>query len=171
MSEWEIGITSDGRLLPLKRVNAFRAEMAAAGLTLRPLASRDNVKQPSVDHGTAMTSKRASAKTPSPPSFGPGDALKELLESLGISSEWCEGCTQRRAQMNRWGVSGCRQNVDVIARWLADAAREAGPREQLRAAWGAVVGGLWLNPLDPYRGLANRAIDAAEQRSAADAAR
>jgi len=73
--------------------------------------------------------------------------------------------------MNRWGIALCRERVDTIAQWLADAAQSAGTQVRLRAAWNAVCGGVWLNPLDPYRGLVIRAIDAAEQRSLADAVR
>jgi hypothetical protein len=97
---------------------------------------------------------------------GPGTELKKLLQSLGIPNAWCEGCKGRAKQMDAWGVEGCRQHLDTIAGWLKEAADKQSAAVKLQAAWQAVLTGTWVNPLDPYRSLAERAIAAAEQQQA-----
>ena len=57
----------------------------------------------------------------------PGSRLKRLLEGppfwIAVNPTTC-GCNDRAAQMNRWGVSGCRANQKTIVNWVAAEARK-----------------------------------------------
>lgn len=55
---------------------------------------------------------------------GPGAELKIMLTDLGVSPENCQ-CEQHAAQMNLWGVEGCKQHRLEIAAWLKEAAASA----------------------------------------------
>jgi len=117
---------------------------------------------------------------------GPGSELKKLLATLGIDHSWCESCSQRRQQMDAWGVQGCREHLEQIVEWLKQAEtkaatvaaqlkaknekREATPKDiererhamQRAATWNALKTCTWVNPLDPHRSLVLKAIEAAE---------
>lgn len=56
---------------------------------------------------------------------GPGAELEKLLAWFAEPSTACP-CKQHAAQMNRWGVEGCRQNLETITRWLLEAAAARG---------------------------------------------
>lgn len=61
---------------------------------------------------------------PKEPKGGPGAELKSLLASLGIrTTNGCK-CNVRARQMDLWGVVGCREHFDEIAKWLCEAAEE-----------------------------------------------
>ncbi len=49
---------------------------------------------------------------------GPGTELKKLLSWFGEEEDDSCECRKRTAKMNRWGVSGCRQNKQEIVGWL-----------------------------------------------------
>ncbi|WP_425618024.1 hypothetical protein NA78x_001717 [Anatilimnocola sp. NA78] len=97
------------------------------------------------------------------PDHGPGTELKKLLASVGLTDFSGCGCASKIAQMNRWGVEGCRQHIDQICGWIEEAKRKAGWREQLKAATLATANGLAfkLDPRDPIRSLVELAIESA----------
>lgn len=58
----------------------------------------------------------------------PGSRLKALLAGPPF---WIKGdagcrCDERAAQMDRWGVAGCREHRDEIVGWLAERATAKG---------------------------------------------
>jgi len=82
------------------------------------------------------------------------------LNELGLSSQWCAGCQGRAAQMDLWGVVGCRQNFDTIVKWM-----EEGYSKLNWLDWGKTVtkcvrtGMVFsLNPLDPCRSLVEEVL-------------
>jgi hypothetical protein len=52
---------------------------------------------------------------------GPGSELKRLLEEMGVMMPPDCDCSDRAAQMDAWGVEGCRANRDTIVGWLREA--------------------------------------------------
>src|SRR5262245_6680431 len=48
---------------------------------------------------------------------GPGTELRVIREQLGLAFVGCK-CEEHAAQMNRWGVAGCREHRIEIAGWL-----------------------------------------------------
>jgi hypothetical protein len=99
-----------------------------------------------------------------PPGFGPGTELKKILAALGIQPGPQCTCNARAAQMDAWGVEGCRARRDEIAQWMRDGQGQWGWKDRLAAATKAVQTGLAfrLNPLDPFPGLIDEAIRRAE---------
>ena len=60
------------------------------------------------------------------PTGGPGRELELLLHKFFLRpSEGC-GCQERAMEMNAMGPQWCRDNMDLISSWLAEAAREKG---------------------------------------------
>jgi hypothetical protein len=100
--------------------------------------------------------KRIHAHTPQ---HGPGTELKKLLAELGVTSFKDCGCNDKAAQMNRWGVEGCRANFDTIRDWLADAQASAGWATKITAAVKAAVSGLPINLSDIPGSLVRIAIE------------
>lgn len=137
------------------------------------------------DGSLIIPEKRCHRRVP-----GVGTSLKELLESLGVDSAWCESCKQKRSLMNQWGIETCKKNIDDIAGWLEEAHQKAAyeaakkllgknggeptqsqvkaqARQQaLAVAWGAMTSLTWIDPTDPYRGLVRKAIAMAEAEAA-----
>lgn len=95
---------------------------------------------------------------------GPGTELQKILKELGFNLKESCGCGQRSKTMDEWGVEGCRKHRAQIVSWLKEAAAETTLQEQFRAAWTGLVGGIWLNPLDVFNGLVDRAIRQAEEQ-------
>mgnify|MGYP006931609776 CR=1 FL=1 len=95
---------------------------------------------------------------------GPGTELKKLLTELGISSFNGCSCNERAAQMNRWGVEGCREHFDIIRCWIVDAQEKAGWATTITATIAATVNGLALriDPTDVAGSLVRIAIERAE---------
>lgn len=102
--------------------------------------------------------------TLSQPTGGPGTELQKILKELGFNLKESCGCGQRSKTMDEWGVEGCRKHRAQIVSWLKEAAVETTLQEQFRAAWTGLVGGIWLNPLDVFNGLVDRAIRQAEEQ-------
>jgi len=52
---------------------------------------------------------------------GPGDHLHRIILEAFCEepTEHC-GCEDRIAEMNRWGVEGCRRNIETIVDWLVE---------------------------------------------------
>ena len=94
---------------------------------------------------------------------GPGTELMKLLRDLGINPpKGCE-CKRRAAEMDAWGVEGCRQRRAEIVGWMREAWGQAGWGELLLAAARAAAGGLALR-LDPFD-VAGSLIDEANRRA------
>lgn len=101
-----------------------------------------------------------------PPAGGPGTELTALLESLGIGKlPGCQ-CAARAAQMDRWGVGGCRGHRSLIVGWLGEGYAAAGWPARLRAGASALASGLALSA-DPLGALADEAIRRAEEKARA----
>lgn len=121
--------------------------------------------------------------TPWPLGFGPGTELHDLLLEIGIKSVSGCGCIAYMVRMDEWGVDGCRQRRDEIAKhlrekaeswkWLEQVAQpsqrtsRAGSVipgsslwEQAKIAWKSVTTGLAFKVdwRDPFPGLVDEAI-------------
>ena len=57
---------------------------------------------------------------------GPGTELHRLLGRFGIYMKRGCACKARMVQMNKWGVEGCRDNVETILEWLKEEAAARG---------------------------------------------
>jgi predicted Fe-S protein YdhL (DUF1289 family) len=57
---------------------------------------------------------------------GPGGYLRDLLHAKGYTAVSGCGCNSKAAQMDEWGVDGCRRHIDEIVDWLAAAAKKSG---------------------------------------------
>lgn len=105
---------------------------------------------------------------------GPGTELKALIASLGIQPKPNCGCNRLAAEMDAWGVAGCRTRHHEICGRIKDNAAEWGWSLALsvpKAAAKALTTGLVfsINPLDPIGSLVTEAIRRAEiqERNAA----
>jgi hypothetical protein len=103
------------------------------------------------------------------PAHGPGTELKAILSSLGINPSPSCDCNGKAAQMNVWGVDGCRQNRDTIIQWMRDGMQHWGWVDQLKAAAAAVRTGLafQVNWFDPFPDIIDQAINRAAEKSQA----
>lgn len=103
---------------------------------------------------------------PWPPGFGPGTELGKILATIGVKDKPSCDCTAKRNQMDRWGVSGCREHRDTILQWMREGSERWGYGERLRAAAAAVVTGLafHINWADPFPDLIDMAIATEEKR-------
>lgn len=105
--------------------------------------------------------KKPSRELPRTPQHGPGTELKKLLAELGITSfKGCD-CESKAAQMNRWGVEGCRDRFNTIRGWIDEAQSKAGWATKIAAAANVVTSGLALQiePLDIPGSLVRIAIE------------
>jgi hypothetical protein len=91
---------------------------------------------------------------------GPGTELKKLLAELGIKDFAGCSCEKHAAQMNAWGVEGCRENFETIRGWLIEAQAAADWKFCATAAYRAVFTGLAfkIDPLDVPGSLVRLAI-------------
>lgn len=95
----------------------------------------------------------------------PGAELAAMLSSLGLHGEQGCGCDDFAAEMDRWGVEGCRARAAEIAAHLRVQAERVGRAAKLKAGLLAVTQGLPLT----YEGLVEEAIRRAERKGAARA--
>lgn len=97
---------------------------------------------------------------PWPPGFGPGTELKAILRDVGITNQPGCDCNQKAEVMDRWGVSGCKDNYAQIVKWMREGAERWGWKGVFIAGAKSVLNGLAfrVNPLDPYPGLVQEAI-------------
>jgi hypothetical protein len=108
--------------------------------------------------------KKPTRTLPRAPQHGPGTELKKLLAELGITSfKGCD-CESKAAQMNRWGVEGCRERFYTLRGWIVEAQEKAGWLATITAAANAATSGLALqiDPLDVPGSLVRLAIERAE---------
>ena len=69
-----------------------------------------------------------------PAAKGPGTELKKLLAELGITNFAGCSCDAKAAQMDAWGVEGCRSNFETIRSWIAEAQEKASWTTTISAA-------------------------------------
>jgi hypothetical protein len=107
-----------------------------------------------------------------PPGKGPGTELQKILKTLGINPKPSCDCNGKAAQMDYWGVAGCRENRDTIVEWMRAGQDKWGWTAKLRAAANAVTTGLafQLDWSDPFPSLIDEAIRRAAAQEAAIAA-
>lgn len=53
---------------------------------------------------------------------GVGTELKKLLSYIGITSSPTCKCNQRAKTMNQRGINWCKENTDIISKWLEEEA-------------------------------------------------
>lgn len=88
--------------------------------------------------------------------------LKKLLTELGVTNFKGCGCNDKAAQMNRWGVDGCRENFDTIRGWITEAQAATGWATTISVALKAAVSGLAINPTEIAGILVRIAIERAK---------
>lgn len=117
--------------------------------------------------------KPAERIRPHTPAEGPGSELKKLLAEMGVTNFTGCNCDAKAAQMNRWGVDGCRDRLDQIRGWIAEAQAKASWTDTITAAAKAAASGLALqiDPLDIAGSLVRIAIDRAAAVEAPTSAR
>lgn len=113
--------------------------------------------------GAALAPGPPPPPPPGPP--GPGSVLRAVLAEWGVPRPPGCRCDERAAQMNAWGVDGCRARRAEIAGWLRAEWAALPPAARLAAAARALAAG-FVHPLDPFGALVDLAI-----AGAADAAR
>ena len=127
---------------------------------LRSLKTVTGVAVKAVDPATIVA-----APTPAPAAApsGPGTELKALLASLGLTPASGCDCNARAAQMNAWGVAGCRERRAEIVAWLREQATKASWSLAAVAAWKALKGfRRWFRVRDPLGSIVDEAIRRAE---------
>lgn len=125
-------------------------------------------------YGFTVLSKHPNDRPPHPvipwkPHHGPGTELKKILKSLGIEPNAACGCAKKQAQMDEWGVQGCRDHFEEIVGWMREGQGRWGWRDKLTAAAKAVTTGLAfeIDWTDPFVGLVKVSIERAEQQETA----
>jgi hypothetical protein len=104
---------------------------------------------------------------------GPGFELHRIFDQLGVEMQEGCACRARIAQMNTWGVEGCREHLEEIVSALGKDSAKYSWGTKLKAVFGTVTTGLAfrINPLDPLRSLVLEAIRRTEADDAAWEAR
>lgn len=99
---------------------------------------------------------------------GPGTELTKLLASLGVKGNVGCQCPKKAAQMNGWGIAGCKERRDEIAGWLRENAQERSWLEKAKATLRAVALGIAfeLDMSDLFGSLVDLAIKRAEEAEA-----
>jgi hypothetical protein len=107
--------------------------------------------------------KRVCRLPPNEPQRGPGTELKGIFRRLGFSAKSGCGCEKLRLEMDRLGVTGCRQNFDLLVGKLRKKYHQTTKGERARAAAAALFTGLafHLDWADPIPSLLRLAIDRA----------
>jgi hypothetical protein len=98
---------------------------------------------------------------------GPGDDMHDIFAVLG-HGEMCLSCGEHAAQMNAWGIDGCRANRDVIIGWLKESAAKLTKQQQVAIYLKAKQLGIPLKLRDRYGSLVDEAIRRAEARENAE---
>lgn len=101
--------------------------------------------------------------------IGPGTEMKLIFSQLGIYPRRSCECNARAAQMDEWGVEGCREHRQEIADWLREQMAIRKWPERLRhlaAGTIAIVKGdvPWLDLSDIPGSLVAESIRRAERK-------
>ena len=133
------------------------------------LKNRRNANKPQIVKGgeryatPAPVSVPARAPTPVQPTVGPGTELKLMFNELGVAVSPSCDCNYRAAEMDRWGVDGCRERRTEIVNWLDEAQAKKSWAAKLMIGVKAVAKG-WVNVTDPIGSLVDEAIRRAEEK-------
>lgn len=98
----------------MKRACAFKHPNPAAFTTVCSLCRWwvTHAKDDAVEYTSPPP---PAVRVPAPP--GPGTKLKELLAEIGVKDDGGCGCRAYAAQMDAWGVDGCRaRRAEIVAR-------------------------------------------------------
>lgn len=71
---------------------------------------------------TAQPRQQQVRRSPAPATL-PGNILAEMLRQKGYTPRGCR-CNEHIAQMNAWGIAGCRENIETIIDWLEQSAKQ-----------------------------------------------
>lgn len=112
--------------LPEGKINAYRSAWGLAELAVFPSVNRAPVVHP----GTSTVRKPVPARKGvscgcgirKPKPSGPGTELLAIMKKKGVPS--CQSCKDAAADMNRWGVDGCRERLSVIVEEILPRARD-----------------------------------------------
>ena len=96
-----------------------------------------------------------------PPAPSVGTELLALNSELGLEAKSSCGCAKKAAQMDAWGIVGCRAHRAEIIEWLREGYEHATWLETIRAGW---RGMFTINPLDPFNSLLDEAIRRTEAK-------
>jgi hypothetical protein len=98
------------------------------------------------------------------PIGGPGTELKKLLTELGTNLALNCGCNSYAAQMDQWGVDGCRERRAEVIAHLTNQWKNLGWWDKVRLGTRALVKG-YASPSDPVGYLVDEAIRRAEKET------
>lgn len=98
------------------------------------------------------------------PVGGPGTELKAVFAQLGVPA--CQACHETAAQMDAWGVAGCKAHRGEIVAGLRERAEKISWWQKRKAEVNAVISGLAfrVNWLDPFPSLVDESIRRAEAK-------
>lgn len=114
-------------------------------------------------HGVARVICGCTA-VPPVPLYGPGSELVSLICELGADPNNHCDCAAKAAQMNAWGVAGCREHRAEIVAWLWESAWKQWITTQASVAW-EMRQEPWFKLLDPLGSLVDEAIRRAEENT------
>jgi len=101
------------------------------------------------------------------PADGPGTELKAMLAEIGANAAGCGGCESLAADMNRWGLEGCRRHRQAIIAHLQRKAAKLGLLELAKVSV-SLPGSSWagaISILDPWGSLVDEAIRRADEKA------
>ena len=98
-----------------------RRESSGAGRQPRRREPRATQPPKKRSGGCGACSKRK-RQTLNPDGHGPGSKLLELFNSAGVPH--CQACINAAAQMDAWGVDGCREHLTEIVEDILPRARD-----------------------------------------------
>lgn len=174
-SHWMRGYLSDGRILPIPRVNLIRTTAGLAPLesiivpehrgltaTIQPIGpARNSQLTQRAQVASGSQSEKKSCCKPS----GPGSELGALLKSLGIRGCGldCEGYSRK---MDAWGPQGCREHRQEIIDRIKRKRAASTWANSVKAGLLAVVTGLAfrIDVDHPIEWLVDEAIRRAEEK-------
>lgn len=112
-----------------------------------------------------LWTKPADKRAPRPATVG--TELKRLLRELGITDFAGCGCNEHVAQMNAWGIDGCREHFETIRGWIQEAQAKASWATTITATIRAATSGiaLQIDPADVAGSLVRLAIERSEPTS------
>lgn len=151
--------------LPIARLNAYREKWG-----LEPLTTVPDIPRPPVVHRGAQNAKvkraqRTESKscvTCAAPQYGPGTELIAAFKKLGVPS--CQQCIELAAQMDAWGVGGCRERLEEIVEDIFPRGKEwvANNRPWAHALLPNIVEDMGIRRT--LKGYVTKAIDAADAK-------
>lgn len=104
------------------------------------------------------------AIVPWPKGEGPGTELKNILQKMGVQQKPNCLCGHRMREMDANGVEWCRENLEMIVKWIEEGANEWG--WGIKEAGLAMLDGLAfkIGIIDPWPNLVRECIHRAEMK-------